>query len=52
MVIGCDSGCMDLAVESNDSRGVGCGDLEARREGVDVEASSLFLLVGRACGVD
>lgn len=50
VVIGCDSGFIGLAVESNDCGGVGRGDLEETLEGVEVEPSSLFLLAGRACG--
>ena len=50
VVIGCDSGFMGLAVESNDCSREVCGDLEERREGVDVDVKvgSLFLLGGRA----
>jgi len=50
VVMGCDSGFIALAVVSKDCSGVGCGDLEERREGVEVESSSLFLLVERAWG--
>lgn len=50
VVIGCDSGFMGLAVESNACGGVGRGDLDETREGVEVEPCSLFLLAGRACG--